>query len=41
MLEHLGEGSRKDWLEKNRDSVGFKYKAYDWGLNSANLGLAD
>jgi hypothetical protein len=41
MLEHLGEGERKDWLEKNRDSVGFKYKAYDWGLNSAKLGLAD
>lgn len=41
MLEHLGEGERKDWLEKNRDSVDFKYKAYDWGLNSANLGLAD
>ena len=34
LLEHLGEGERKDWLEKNRESIDFTYKAYDWGLNS-------
>jgi len=39
LLEHLGEGERKVWLGKNRQSIDFTYKAYDWGLNSAQLGI--
>jgi len=40
LLEHLGDGERKDWLEKHRTKVEFQYKSYDWGLNSAQLGVA-
>lgn len=41
LVKHLTSGEQRTWLEINRDTVQFKYKTYDWGLNSANLGLAD
>jgi hypothetical protein len=40
-LKHLDTGERKEWLEQHRDTVEFKYKTYDWGLNSAHLGITD
>jgi len=38
LIKYLNAGEQKEWLENNRDSVTFKYKTYDWGLNSTQLG---
>lgn len=42
LVEHLPDGERKNWFVANnvRD-ISFKYKPYDWGLNSSELGLAE
>lgn len=42
LVEHLPPGDHKAWLDENYlREVSFKYKSYDWGLNSFDLGLAD
>jgi len=41
LIKHLNAGDRKEWLVKHHNTVTFKYKTYDWGVNSANLGFAD
>ncbi len=38
LIKYLNAGEQKEWLENNRDSLTFKYKTYDWGLNSTQLG---
>jgi hypothetical protein len=40
LVEHLPEGERKIWLAEHKNQASFRYKLYDWGLNSTNLGLA-
>jgi hypothetical protein len=40
LIEHLPEGERKTWLAERRKDVSFRFKTYDWGLNSTELGLA-
>jgi hypothetical protein len=37
LLKYLPDGDRKSWLLEHRDSVGFEYKEYDWGLNSRDI----
>ncbi|NIV92242.1 DUF547 domain-containing protein [candidate division KSB1 bacterium] len=39
LVEHLPDGKRKGWLLEHGDEVSFRYKPYDWGLNSTKLGL--
>lgn len=42
LVEHLPDEERKSWLaENNLGEISFKYKSYDWGLNSSDLGLTD
>lgn len=37
LIEHLPEDDRQTWLIEHRDTLSFKYKPYDWGLNSSEL----
>jgi len=37
LIAHLGSDLKKDWLETHRGVIEFKYKAYDWGLNSIKM----
>ncbi len=39
LVAHLANGERRDWLRENDSKVNFRYKAYDWGLNSKKLGF--
>jgi hypothetical protein len=39
LIKYLPDGERKDWLKDNGERVTFRYKTYDWGLNSTKLGL--
>ena len=41
LLQHLDDNERKEWIETNRAMIEFRYKNYDWGLNSAKLGLVN
>jgi hypothetical protein len=34
LLKYLTEDDRRSWLEDHRASIQFRYKDYDWGLNS-------
>lgn len=37
LLQYLPEDDRQSWLLEHRDSIEFKFKDYDWGLNSNDL----
>jgi hypothetical protein len=37
LIEHLPEDDRKEWLLDHRSTLSFKFKDYDWGLNSSVL----
>lgn len=37
LIEHLPEDERKTWLIERKGALRFKYKPYDWGLNSTIL----
>jgi hypothetical protein len=40
LIEHTNHDDRKHWLVANRNRIDLKYKTYDWGLNSAKIGVA-
>ena len=37
LIEHLPEDDRKAWLVENKQKINFKFRPYDWGLNSSTL----
>jgi hypothetical protein len=37
LIDHLPDDERKTWLVEHRNKVTFRYKPYDWGLNSLDL----
>lgn len=39
LVKYLPDDDRKTWLVDQRNSLRFKYQAYDWGLNSSKLQL--
>lgn len=39
LVKYLPDDDRVNWLVDQRNSLRFKYQAYDWGLNSSRLHL--